>query len=94
MLSLSSGAIWKERKLELLSNANIQILRLDSREDKYPYGPRMSTGLTGESPSDELVLVLSCKLVFYFIVGGMKNLRGRMGYVHALKVASVHIFLF
>lgn len=43
----------------------------------------MSTGLTGESPSDELVLVLSCKLVFYFIVGGMKNLRGRMGYVSA-----------
>lgn len=34
-------------------------------------------GHTGKLASDELALVLSCKLVFFFTVGGVRSLRGR-----------------
>ena len=84
----------KGEKVEPLSSANVQVHRLDSREDNSPTALRMSAGLTGESPSAELALVLSCKLVVYFTVGGVRSLTGQMGYLYILKVTSVHIFLF
>lgn len=39
--------------------------------------PWANPGLTGKLASDKLALVLSCKLVFYFSVGGERSLRGR-----------------
>lgn len=67
---------------------------MDSREDKYPSGPGLYAGLTEKSSSDELVLVLSRKLVLYFTVGGVRSLRGGNGILPYIKSDfSAHIFI-
>lgn len=54
-------------------------------KDKYLYGLRTPAGLTRTSSSDELVLVLNCKLVFCFTVGGLRSLQGGSGVLRHIE---------